>query len=59
MTPQDGVTLVASGASEPCDDGSYIKYFGISIDTAGEYTLEFIHETADGTFDFSFLVTVE
>jgi hypothetical protein len=59
LTPQDGVTLEATGAPEPCEDGTYPLYFGISIAEPGEYTLEFIHESPDGTFDYSFAVTVE
>ena len=59
LTPSAGVELVAGGQSEPCDDGSYFNYFGISIAAPGEYTLTFIRESADGTFDFSFAVTVE
>lgn len=59
MTPATGVELVAGGQSEPCEDGSYFNYFGISIAATGEYTIEFINETADGTFDFSFAVSVE
>jgi len=59
MTPQDGVTLKAQGTSEPREDGSYTNYFGIVIDTPGEYTLEFIHSTPEQDFDYTFTVTVE
>jgi len=59
LTPQDGVTLEAQGAPEPCEDGTYPLYFGISIAAPGQYTLEFIHESPDGTFDYSFAVSVK
>lgn len=59
LEEQEGVKLVANGKSEPKEDGNYINYFGIQIDKAGTYTLKFIHETAEGTFDFSFDVTVK
>ncbi len=59
LTPQDGVTLEATGSPEPCEDGTYPLYFGINIASPGEYTLNFIHESPDGTFDYSFTVTVK
>lgn len=59
LEEQEGVKLVANGKSQPGEDGNYINYFGIQIDKAGTYTLKFIHETAEGTFDFSFDVTVK
>lgn len=59
LEKRDGVKVVANGKSEPNEDGKYINYFGIQIDKAGTYTLKFLHETAEGTFDFSFDVIVK
>jgi hypothetical protein len=59
LQEQEGVTLVAQGEADTREDGSYIDYFGISIENPGSYTLEFLNETADGIFDFSFDVSVE
>jgi len=59
LTPQDGIILEVRGAPEPCEDGTYPLYFGISIAAPGQYTLEFIRESPDGTFDYSFAVSVK
>jgi len=59
MAAAEGVTLAADGISPQRDDGYYTRYFGISIAEAGEYTIVFIHHTADGDFDFSFDITVQ
>ena len=58
LTEQENVELVASGDAPPCDDGTYLNYFGVRISKPGSYSLVFINETADGNFDFSFDVTV-
>ena len=59
LQEQDGVKLVANGAAETREDGTFTDYFGVVIEAPGSYTLVFLNETADGNFDFSFDVTVE